>query len=287
MVLNNINKFPDKFPARLHVLLARKSHFAVVIRRGPSKRVCTIGWDRQTDQFFLGQWLKGRIYERRSDLSPNGQYLIYFALNGKWHSEVRGSWTAISKAPYLKAMSLWAKGDGWHGGGLFLSNTDFWLNEGYGQEHQQLQVPSDDLKKIEGFPFQADYGGECPGVYYHRLQREGWKLLTTSKMANQHSATIFEKTINPHWKLQKIAYSTSIHPMGRGCYYDEHRLLQVETGEIIHHVNWEWAEVDGNRLVWAEKGQLFAGKVTRTEVKKLKKLYDFNEMVFEKLKAPY
>jgi cytochrome bd-type quinol oxidase subunit 2 len=30
----------------------------------------------------VGQWLKGRIYERRSDLSPDGKHLIYFAMNG-------------------------------------------------------------------------------------------------------------------------------------------------------------------------------------------------------------
>ena len=169
----------DKFPARLHVLFARESRFAVVIRRGPSKQVCTIGWDRRKDKFSMGQWLKGKIYERRCDISPNGQYLIYFAMNGKWDSEVRGSWTAISKAPYLKAIGLWAKGDGWHGGGLFLSKTEFWLNEGYG--HQLLQAPPNDLKKIEGFPFKADYGGECLGVYYQCLQRDGWKFLEAQK----------------------------------------------------------------------------------------------------------
>ncbi|EDN66679.1 conserved hypothetical protein [Beggiatoa sp. PS] len=135
----------DKFPARLHVLFARESRFAVVIRRGPSKQVCTIGWDRRKDKFSMGQWLKGKIYERRCDISPNGQYLIYFAMNGKPRSEVRGSWTAISKAPYLKAIGLWAKGDCWHGGGLFLSNTEFWLNELYA--HKLLQAPPNDLKK--------------------------------------------------------------------------------------------------------------------------------------------
>src|SRR5215471_5847626 len=98
------------FPARLHVLLARDTRLGVVIRRGPSRSVCTLLWNRKTDEFTMGQWLRGRIYERRSDLSPDGKHLIYFAMNGKWTSEAKGSWTAISQAPFLKAVALYAKG---------------------------------------------------------------------------------------------------------------------------------------------------------------------------------
>lgn len=89
----------ETYSPRLHVLLAREVDYAVVIRRGPSKHVCTVGWDMKTNEFALGQWLKGRIYERRSDLSPDGKYMIYFAMNGKWNSIAKGSWAAISKAP--------------------------------------------------------------------------------------------------------------------------------------------------------------------------------------------
>jgi hypothetical protein len=54
-----------KFPARVHPILARKANTAVIIRRGPSKSVCPMLWDRSNDTFKLGQWLRGRIYERR------------------------------------------------------------------------------------------------------------------------------------------------------------------------------------------------------------------------------
>jgi hypothetical protein len=36
-------------------------------------------WDTDTDSFDLGQWFRGRIYERRCDLSPDGSLLVYFA----------------------------------------------------------------------------------------------------------------------------------------------------------------------------------------------------------------
>src|SRR5262245_14610045 len=109
----------ERFAARIHVMLASRKPIGLVIRRGPSKEVATLLWDRRSDKFRLGQWLKGRIYERRSDLSPDGTYFIYFAMNGKWRSEARGSWTAIARAPYLKALAIFPKGDSWHGGGLW------------------------------------------------------------------------------------------------------------------------------------------------------------------------
>jgi hypothetical protein len=90
-----------KFPARVHPTLARKANTAVFMRRGPSKSVCTILWNRGRDEFKLGQWPRGRIYERRCDLSPDGKHFIHFAMNGKWSSPLKGSWTAISRALYL------------------------------------------------------------------------------------------------------------------------------------------------------------------------------------------
>jgi hypothetical protein len=108
-----------RFAARIHVLLASGAPVGLVIRRGPSKSVATLLWNRKNDEFQLGQWLKGRIYERRSDLSPDGKHFLYFAMNGKWQKEAHGSWTAISRAPFLKALAIFPKGDCWNGGGLW------------------------------------------------------------------------------------------------------------------------------------------------------------------------
>src|SRR5213082_1309660 len=105
-----------KFPARLHVLIARAAKVGLVIRRGPSKSVCTVLWNRERDTFKLGQWMRGRIYERRSDLSPDGRHLIYFAMNGRWQIGAKGSGAGILRVPDLEAISLFSKGDCWHGG---------------------------------------------------------------------------------------------------------------------------------------------------------------------------
>ena len=99
---------------RLSVLLAQASDVAVILRRGPSKQVLMIRWARDTDRFYLGQWFKGRVYECRCDLSPDGEQLIYFAANQR---EPHFSWTAVSRPPYFTALAYWPKGDCWGGGG--------------------------------------------------------------------------------------------------------------------------------------------------------------------------
>ena len=281
--MNMIDK--DTHPARLHVLLARDAPTGVVLRRGPSKRVCTVGWDRSTDEFQLGQWLKGRIYERRSDLSPNGLHMIYFAMNGKWDSETKGSWTAISHTPYLKAVGLWGKGDCWHGGGLFTGNRRYWVNAF--PNHFAL-TDAKMFKREEHHEREYEFGGECPGVYFIRLQRDGWTLVSADKRDMLNRIHIFEKSVSPDWLLRKIAHGTCYdRDPGRGVYYDEHALVHTKTSETIDFATWEWADIDGGRLVWSEKGVLYAGKIGDNGLTDAVALYDFNALSYTEIAAPY
>jgi hypothetical protein len=270
-----------KFPARLHVIFARKADTAVIIRRGPAKSVCTILWDRNRDTFELGQWMRGRIYERRCDLSPDGRFFLYFAMNGRWSSEAKGAWTAISHAPYLKAVALFAKGDCWHGGGLFLSNREFWLNDGYG--HTELKSFSQ-LKRNSGYQPPEYFGGECLTPYYNRLQRDGWILLKTENEAG----VLFEKKLSKGWVLRKHAFAEIDAPAGRGCYWDAHELLHGSSGTVLVYPEWEWADFDRNRLVWACNGQLWSARLNRGgKLTDETLLHDFNAMKFQAITAPY
>ncbi|CAN5740194.1 hypothetical protein BH11MYX2_BH11MYX2_18510 [soil metagenome] len=269
---------------RLHVLLARNADVGVVIRRGPSKEVASILWNRATDTFSLGQWLKGRIYERRSDLSPDGQHLIYFAMNGHWRSPAKGAWTAISIAPYLKAIALYAKGDCWHGGGLFVDNKTYWLNDGYG--HELLEQTT---RVHRAPPARAEYGGECMGVYIPRLLRDGWQLRDDEK---ERDTYVLDKPLWHGWVLRKYARAQIGSPPGKGVYFDEHALLHVERHLILPR-SWEWAEVDRGRLVWSDDGALWAGTITRSSaaadepLAATTQLHDFSTMKFEAIRAPY
>ncbi|MGV1006852.1 MAG: hypothetical protein ACOYEV_19275 [Candidatus Nanopelagicales bacterium] len=275
------------FPARLHVLLARNSPAAVVIRRGPSDRVCTIGWDRKRDTFEEAQWLHGRIYERRSDLSPDGKHLIYFAMNGQPESETGGAWTAISRAPWLKAVVLLGKGDCWHGGGLFTGNRNYWLNDGSG--HNVIQESSEVRRDRDYVPPQR-FGGECPGVYYPRLIRHGWILQERNEIGRMESLAVFERPLRHGWLLRKLAHEQADSPEGKGCYWDEHVLHHPERGVTIALPDWEWTEVDGTRLVYASEGCLYAVAPPGPSTDALPEptlLRDFNAMTFEARSAPY
>lgn len=268
------------FGARIHVLLARDVPTAVVIRRGPSKRVATLLWNRETDEFQLGQWLKGRIYARRCDLSPDGTYFLYFAMNGKWDSETGGSWTAISRAPYLKALALFPKGDCWHGGGLWTGYRTYWLNDGYG--HTVLRnTPA--VKRDHEWRPPVYFNAECLGVYYVRLMRDGWQLKTAAGELTK--GAVFEKPCPNGWTLRKLAHIGSAP--GRGCYWDGHELFHASSGKSMPFPNWEWAELDGGRLVWASDGKLEAGRLCADGLVDRKLLCCFNAMEFEAVKAPY
>ena len=274
----------ERFPARIHVLLARNKPVGVVIRRGPTKQVGTLLWDRSEDKFTLAQWLKGRIYERRSDLSPDGKYMIYFAMNGKWSSETGGSWTAISRAPWLKAITLLGKGDCWSGGGLFTGDRSYWLNDGYG--HRLIQ-DSREVCRDTTYQVKEFYGGECPGVYYVRLQRDGWTYLRPDKPGTWKDLDVFEKLLEGGWILRKFAHVEVGAPPGKGCYWDEHELEHPASGVILSYPKWEWAEWERNRLVWSTAGCLYTGSLKSYELKDVKLIYDFNDLQFEPQSAPY
>jgi hypothetical protein len=269
------------FPPRLHVLLARNADTGVIFRRGPSKSVCAIAWDRKRDKFSVGQWLRGRIYERRADLSPDGRYLIYFAMNGRWSSSTKGSWTAISRAPYLKAIVLLGKGDCWHGGGLFVAKNRYWLNNGYGHF---VMRDSAEVKRDEAYRPAAYYGGECPSVYYLRLQRDGWEI--KPELSNRH-CDVFEKDLPAGWRLRKLAHMQTGAPPGKGCYWDEHQLEHTSSGQRIDGASWEWADLDSRRLIYADGGKLYAADILKRGEFVPKLLEDFSDWKFEAIAAPY
>lgn len=265
-------------PARLHALLARDSPMAVVFRRGPSHRVCVIGWDRKSDTFTEGEWLRGRIYERRSDLSADGRYLIYFALDGQWKSETGGAWTAISRAPGLEAVTLLAKGDGWHGGGLLTRKHRYWLNDGSG--HRVIHTSSEVQPDPDSAP-ERRFGGECPGVYYPRLIRDGWTLRERTTVSPSASFTVFDKRLERGWVLRKVAHEQLDSPPGKGCYWDEHQLINAAREVTIAQPDWEWADRDRHRLVYAEGGCLYAVAIPAAGAQALEEpalLRDFNAM---------
>ena len=154
----------DKIYPRLHIILARESDKALIIRRGPSKLTAVIGWDRGKDNFCIGQWFKGKIYHYRSDISPNGNYWIYFAMSARRAQ----TWTAIANPPYLKAIDFYRKHDAWNGGGIFLTNYSYWLNDGMVSKHIQEKKGKLEVEKSDSLNETVD--GEDRGIYFYKSQ---------------------------------------------------------------------------------------------------------------------
>ena len=117
-------------PCRLFVIPARDAAVAAVLRRGPSRWYQVIRWDTSSDEFTDGAWFRGRIYEDRCDLSPDGELLVYFCHGGRWRPDYTDSWTGVSRLPWLSALALWPSGTTYGGGGRFVDNRILILRNG-------------------------------------------------------------------------------------------------------------------------------------------------------------
>jgi hypothetical protein len=154
-------------PPRLFVLFARDARVGLVLRRGPSAWVHLVQWDTQRDVFTPGAWFRGRIYEDKCDLSPDGELLVYAAYQGnRWGSEYTGSWTALSRPPWLSALALWPMGTTYGGGGRFLDDRRLILR-GTGKLHPKHPPGGLASSRLEVTPGPAPLqgsSGEAPGA---------------------------------------------------------------------------------------------------------------------------
>ena len=275
-----------RVPARIFVLLAREQPIGLVLRRGPTKKVCTIRWDRSTDRFQLGQWIKGRIYSHRCDLSPDGQFFLYFAANyGRTKPPLDGSWTGLSRVPYVKALGLWAKGDGWNGGGCFVDDTRYWIHEGeHDMAHRTIHEP-------EGFErvsndWNAQSNGPWPGIYVARLLRDGWTLKSRRDPPARPS-DVLQRELPGGWILeQTVDVCDSRRP---GTELDDYGLRHPGTSRYLACPDWTWADYDPirNRLAWASEGCLRTGELDEQGLVDAQVIHDFNTMTFKAVRAPY
>ena len=72
--------------------------------------------------------MKGRIYEEKCDVSPDGRLFVYFVHQGsRGRTKFTHVWTAISRVPWLKALVLWPQGTTYYGGGRFVNNRSLAL----------------------------------------------------------------------------------------------------------------------------------------------------------------
>jgi len=283
-------------PVRLYAILARDAPVGVVFRRGPSKSVLLITWNTSNDTFQCGQWLKGRIYERRCDLSPLGNLLLYFAAS---YRKPYFSWSAISRPPFLTALALWPKGDGWGGGGHFLSRTQIALNHRDNEMRlaEHFSVPR--WLKVKQFGKRPGWGEDDP-VWSERLRRDGWNLVAyPTRTADNFGAKVwmeFDPPIKWQKRNPKWPKRYSLEMLIRGLkerdgpwYLTEHSVMGND-GEMDRIGRSDWADwSQSGDLLFAMDGCLYRVACVGGVLGPLEnaaKIADFSALQFEAREAP-
>jgi hypothetical protein len=267
-----------KIPARLDVLLAPKARKAIVLRRGPAKFVCSIGWDLSNDTFEIGQWTKGRIHSFCCDLSPDGRLLLYYLMKPEAYPY---HWTVVSQAPYLKPIGRWNVHAGIFGGGIFLSDEKCWLNNSWGVDEACNEITEEHTQPEDAFQF--DW--RC--VYFSRLVRDGWTVEKRINQGTRLDTLTFAKPVDGQRVLKNTRDGSGVAGLGRGLFSGDYQIVDFGTGEVQFCRDWEWADVDGQRLLWAEGGKIFAANIEAGGLGPEMMLYDFNDMTFQEIEAPY
>jgi hypothetical protein len=113
-------------------------------------------WDLRERRYEPGAWLAGRLFPRRSDLSPDGRYLCYFVHkpSARWRHGV--SYVAVSRLPWLTALYAFPTLGTWTRGYCF---TDTGGPESEGKK--QLPIPYG-LREVRAEQFASE-------------RRRGWR----------------------------------------------------------------------------------------------------------------
>jgi hypothetical protein len=284
--------------ARLFVLLALKAPIGVIFRRGPSNQVLLIKWDLDRDTFEFGQWLKGRVYERRCDISPTGDLLLYFASDSR---RAFSSWSAISRPPYFSAIAIWPKGNTFGGGGIFSSQSEVLLDR---QPWEVTEVPDGfsipkwlTVGRMDRHSWE-EFDPSSP--WSKRLNRDGWTMTAYpdktkdefgAEMALEFDPPITWQKANPRYPE---AYTLQMSILGLGGKNGPSIVIEYSVvgkyGDVEMIGRSEWAEWshDGD-LLFAQSGCLFRLRCQNRKlgfIEESEQLADFTHLEFHRLEPP-
>ena len=244
------------------------------------------------DTFERGHWFHGRIYERRCDLSPDGELFVYFA--SKFNrgtagdSEYTYAWTAVSRPPWLTALALWPKGDCWHGGGMFVSNRRLALNH-----RPEVAVPHP-KHKPRGLEVVADpnASGEDDPLYSRRLDRDGWQVRQEWEV-EYHGLPDFYRTVAPEVRTRRrggkpgapaVVMTRRLDGLSYRETFSVEGLTSDPTSAVVGA---EWLDWDhAGRLVLLRDGRLWVADADRIDDSAFRELQDFRDDTPVSIEAP-
>ncbi len=142
-------------PPRIYCIYAAAAPVVAVFRRGPSNWAHVGRWDLAAGRYEPGAWLGGRLFPRRSDLSPDGQYLCYFAHKPSATWEHGEAYVAISKLPWLTALHSFPTCGTWTRGYCFTEDSE--------------------TDSLQGAALPIPYGlRSIPAIQFANERRRGW-----------------------------------------------------------------------------------------------------------------
>lgn len=265
-------------PPRLNVFLARDVEKAVVLRRGPAEHVQLISWDTATDRFDEGQWFKGRVYEQRCDLSPDGTYLVYFAAhrNRARMKAKKDTWTAISRPPFFTALAIWFFGDTWHGGGVFDSPSLLRLHGSSGERDHPEDRVDPGCPLSFGVLSERDFG-DTP-VIQARCARDGWVLRSPPPADGLWGNWFVASDKQGPIVWERVRHGFTLRQTLRaGLPGPAYEILESP----VDLADATWADWDhSGRLLFAARGCLYAAAAPPLGAWKVEQLADFGANTF-------
>ena len=157
---------PTAHRSRIHLLAAKEAPIVVILQRKRGKLFHVIAVGTEEHWVSEGSWFRGVLYAMDSDVSFDGNFMVYRARG------MRGdTWSGLCRLPWLKTLV--------HvetpitGGGYFSSPRDL---KTHGWDHSEKIFSTDDIRfTIERDP-KRHLGNEL-AVIYGRFERDGFARL--------------------------------------------------------------------------------------------------------------
>lgn len=206
-----------KETGRIHLLPAKSAPIVCIIRRKPSKRFHVITWNTSTDQITHGGWIRGKVYVLRSDISFDGQWMVFLVMGA-----AGTTWNGICKLPWLNTPFEYPCQGTQYGGGYWSQENLLLLNK-WQPRGVPLRVP------FRTQTYEAPHP-EDEGVLFARMERDGWKRIgpfgEMRTIENQRKPMVACDN-DPGWCWQP----TPAHPTLRAYY----------RGNLTHGLTFEFA----------------------------------------------
>jgi hypothetical protein len=222
-----------------------------VLRRGPSAW-CALGrWDVALGRYEEGAWFRGTLYPQRCDLSPNGEWFCYFALQPSATWEVGWTYVAISRLPWLHALAAWRTDGTWTRGAHFVP------------DHSLREVGAPDYGSVDYEALGAGLAATRPASYAVE-RRRGW--VEADGSASRSPDDFWDERRAGSLRMTKpqpgadgaVLEVSGRHAAFRSGPAREARYRIVDAGRETELIDVQWADWarDGRLLVATVGGQL-------------------------------